>query len=498
MAMDPDIQSLVEEYYRTAVRTPTAENGEQAQSALIVLDSQTGDVLGVAGAVGEKSGNRVQNFATQTRRPPGSVIKPITVYAPALEKGIINWATVYDDVPVNFGNAQNRPWPKNATGVYRGLTNISYAVAQSTNTVAVKVLEDLGLRNSYDYAKNRFHLESMIDTPNVTDCDVAALALGQLNYGVTLREITAAYSVFADGGVYHGWRSYYRVLDKNGEVLLSAPDTSEVVMQAGNAAVMTKLLQRVIRDGTSSSVTLEKLTECAGKTGTTQNDQDRWFIGYTPELICGVWCGYEYPQPLEGSNLCTGIWNRVMNRIVSETGGKKVFDVPSNVVKMTYCKDSGMLMDDACLFDPRGNRSEVGWFVKGNQPHGSCDCHILCYADENGGISHGYCPEDGLIRVGLIRAERRFSMQILVSDAQYVYHGDPRTVAANPNDSQAYFEEMLSDCCGRSYTKTPFNRSCPIHTVPQTEEDSQNELPDEEGEFPTPPFTPWDFPRGEE
>ncbi len=470
LAMDAEIQKLVEEYYRTSVRTPTAENGERAQSALIVLDSRTGDILGVAGAVGEKTANRVQNFATQTLRPPGSVIKPISVYAPALERGMINWATVYDDVPIRFEKAQNQPWPKNATGGYRGLTNVSYAVAQSTNTVAVRVLEQLGLRNSYEFAKKRFHLESMIDTAGVTDCDVAALALGQLNYGVTLREITAAYSVFADGGVYHGWRSYYRVTDAKGEILLSSVPSSEAVISAENAAVMTKLLQRVVTDGTSSSVTLGRITECAGKTGTTQNDYDRWFIGYTPELICGVWCGYEYPQPLEGKNLCTGIWNRVMHQVVEITGGKTVFDVPSNVVKMTYCKDSGKLMDDACLFDPRGDRSEVGWFVMGNDPKGTCDRHVLCECDAEGGISHGYCPQESVKRVGLIRAERYFPMQILVSDAQYVYRGDPQGIAPNPNAGQAYFEQTLTDACGRSHTQTPFNRSCPHHTKPPTEE----------------------------
>ena len=491
LAMDAEIQRMVEDYYRTSVRMPTGENGERAQSALIVIDSRTGDVLGVAGAVGEKTANRVQNFATQTLRPPGSAIKPITVYAPALEEGLINWATVYDDVPVNFGQTQNRPWPKNATGVYRGLTNISYAVAQSTNTVAVKVLQDLGVRKSYDTAKKKFHLESMIDLPNATDCDVAALALGQLNYGVTLREISAAYTVFADGGVYHGYRSYYRVLDQNGEVLLSSPDRSEVVMDAGNAAVMTKLLQRVVKDGTSSAVTLGKLTECAGKTGTTQNDYDRWFIGYTPELICGVWCGYEYPQPLEGKNLCTGIWNGIMHRIVNQTGGKTTFEVPSNVVRMTYCRDSGKLMDDACLFDPRGNRSEIGWFVKGNEPQGSCDRHRLCYADRDGGISHGFCPEECLERVGLISVERHFPMQILVSDAQYVYRGEPKLIQPNPNSGEAYFESALTDFCGRSYTKTPFNHSCQYHTVPEKEE-FEDELPKESEEEPmTLPFFPW-------
>ena len=474
IAMDEEIQKTVEEYYRSAIQTPTGANGERAQSSLIVLDGKTGDVLGVAGGVGKKSGNRIQNFATQTLRPPGSSLKPITVYAPALEKGIINWATVYDDVPVNFGKDEAHPWPKNANGAYRGLTNVSYAVAHSTNTVAVKILEQVGLRQSFEMAKRKFHLENLIDKRGVTDCDVAALALGQLNYGVTLRELTAAYSVFLDAGMYHGWRSYYRVVDSNGEILLASSDVSEVVMREENAAVMTKLLQGVVREGTSSSITLDKIVECAGKTGTTQNDFDRWFVGYTPELICGVWCGYEYPQSLEGSNLCTGIWNRIMHQILP-SDAKKSFDVPSNVVKMSYCKDSGKLMDDACLFDPRGDRTQIGWFSVGNVPSERCDRHVLCEVDEEGGISHGFCPEEALRRVALVRAERSFPIQILVSDAQYVYRGAPSEYMPNSNTGQAYFEGDAQNFCGRSHTELPYNHSCPVHQFPPPDSERRPE-----------------------
>ena len=460
MAMDPEIQRTVEEYYQTSVRLPSNESGVSAQSALIVIDSRTGDILGVAGGAGKKTGNRVQNFATQTKRPPGSSIKPITVYAPALEEGLIDWASVYDDVPVQFGTDGRSPWPKNATNVYRGLTNISYAVAHSTNTVAVRVLEQLGLERSYQWAKSKFHLDSMIER----DCDVAALSLGQLNYGVTLREMTAAYTVFADAGVYHSWRSYFRVLDADGNILLSSPDHSEIVLSSGNAAIMTKLLQGVVESGTSSSITLNGLVECAGKTGTTNNDGDRWFIGYTPECICGVWCGYEYPEPLVGRNLCTQIWNRVMERIVKEKGGKKAFDVPSTVVRVSYCKDSGGLLSDVCTADPRGTRAEVGWFLAGKEPKSPCQCHVLCdYDHEAGGVSHGFCPKDTLSKVALLRVERHFPIEILVSDAQYVYGGDPEEYEPNHNPKQAYFQGGRRDYCGISNAATQYNRSCTQH-----------------------------------
>ncbi|MBQ9806711.1 MAG: transglycosylase domain-containing protein [Clostridia bacterium] len=470
MAIDEEIQSIVEQYYREKIRMPQNAAGESAQSALIVIDSRTGDILGVAGAVGEKKGNRLQNFATQTLRPPGSTIKPISVYAPALEKGIIDWGSVYDDVPTDFDANGRTAWPKNANGLYRGLTGIPYAVAHSTNTVAVRVLEDVGLQESFHYAKERFHLSSLSAEKGKSDCDVAALALGQLQHGVTLRELTTAYTAFADGGVYHPYRSYYRVTDADGRVLLACPDSSETVLSQENAAIMTKLLQGVITEGTSSSVTLQNLTECAGKTGTTNRDCDRWFVGYTPDLICGVWCGYEYPEPMEGKNLSTGIWNAVMREIVLQTDGHRHFEVPSTLVRVSYCVDSGRLPTDACRADARGDRCATGWFVRGKEPQTFCDCHVLCTYDvENGGVSHGFCPEDCTKQISLLRVERHFPKEIYVEDSAYVWRGDPCRMEANPNTAQAYFAKELEDYCGISRRKEPFNRSCTAHPAPETE-----------------------------
>lgn len=464
LAMNPDVQRTVEDYYENAVQTPINENGERAQSALIVMDSRTGDILGVAGAIGKKTGNRVQNFATQTKRPPGSVIKPISVYAPALEEGIINWASVYDDVPVRFEKGGTKAWPRNANGVYRGLTNIPYAVAHSTNTVAVRVLEDVGLSRAFAYAKERFGLTSMVSGSRVSDCDVAALALGQLNYGVTLRELTAAYTVFADGGCRHPWRSFYRVLSSDGEILLANPDRSDVVISEGNAAIMTKLLQGVVESGTSSSITLNRYVECAGKTGTTNQENDRWFVGYTPDMICGVWCGYEYPEPLAGRNICTDIWNRVMSSLWEREGGRRQFSVPTSVFQASYCRDSGKLLTAACSLDARGDRVQQGWFLREQLPTDFCDCHVVCEYDEVcKGISHGFCPAENLKRVALIRVQRSFPMQVLVADAQYVWNGEPTKLSPNTDPSAPYFGNEKGVFRGISNTKTPFHASCGVH-----------------------------------
>jgi len=309
-----------------------------------------------------------------------------------------------------------------------------------------------------------------VDGGGVSDRDLAALALGQLNYGVTLREITTAYTVFADGGVYHPWRSYFRVLDGDGNILLSRADRGEVVLSEENATVMTKLMQGVISQGTSSSIRLSKITECAGKTGTSNDDADRWFIGYTPELICGVWCGYEYPKPLEGKNICTRIWDQVMTSLVEQKGGQTLFESSPHVIKATYCKDSGKLMGEACLCDPRGAREESGWFVRGTVPTETCDCHILCdYDVDVGGISHGNCPADSLEQVGLIRVKRSFPMTVYVRDAQYVWDGDPYSLSPNPDSSKAYFGAKNHGYSGISGVAVPYHRSCPVHLHPPEE-----------------------------
>lgn len=489
MAMDRDIQNIVEEHYRTAVQMPQNAKGESAQSAIIIIDSKTGDILGVAGAVGEKKGNRLQNFATQTRRAPGSTIKPLTVYAPALEEGIINWASVYDDVPIKFDVDGRTFWPKNADNTYRGLTNVAYAVAHSTNTVALRVLADLGLDTSYTYGRDRFHLD-LVSQSGANDRDWAALGLGQLNYGVTLRDLTTAYTAFSDSGVYHPYRSYYRVRDSEGNILLSRADEAERILSPETAAIMTKLLEGVIESGTSSAVTLQNLCACAGKTGTTQNDHDRWFVGYTSSLVCGVWCGYEYPEALIGRNICTNIWNTVMRRIVKERGEKRDFDVPATILQANYCRDSGELLSAACQKDPRGERVQSGWFTASTLPHALCKCHVLAEVCRTGGVCHEYCPEDEREEVGLIQVERHFPKQVRVKDAEYVWRGDPDKIPNNLNTGEAYFAADLPDFCGTSGSGEPYNRSCAVHT--KKNEDLEEEFEEDENLLPM----PWEWNRG--
>ena len=168
-----------------------------------------------------------------------------------------------------------------------------------------------------------------------------------------------------------------------------------------------------------------------------------------------------------------------MTQIVKKKGGRTVFDVPSGVIRASYCKDSGKLLSDACQYDPRGSRAETGWFLRGSEPHEFCDCHVLCdYDAEHGGVSHGHCPEAHLEKVALIRVEREFPAQIRVTDAQYVYRGDPNETPPNPDPKAAYFAALQNGFCGASNAEHPFNRSCPEHGGESGEVDEPQEPPD--------------------
>lgn len=444
--MDPHVQTVMEEVFADDANFPKNTGGIPAESAAVVIDPNTGDLLGVVGARGEKRGNLILNYATQTQRAPGSSIKPLSVYGPALEEGIITYGSVYDDTPLWFNG--NTPYPKNTPDVYRGLTTINSAIERSVNTVAMKVLEDLTLDKSYDYLKNKFGFSYLIDGAEdkegryFTDKGLAALALGQLNYGVTVRDLAAAYTVFPTGGVKYDCNSYLYVYDNSGNLLLSNESNGHIVFSEQTSYIMTKMMQNVVNKGTATSVSLRKQMDVAGKTGTAGNDYDRWFAGFTPYYVGAVWYGYSYPKALTnvGANPSNKIFDLIMTELHKDIladakrGGTplKTFDdlCPADIVKVAYCKDSGKLIGDACRLDPRGDRSDVGYFTTATVPTEYCDCHVVVKYDKStGGVAHEYSNPEDLYDVALIAENKRsFPYQVNIEDAQYVYRNLPHNV----------------------------------------------------------------------
>ena len=477
-AMNYEIQCVLEDYYSNTNNFPSGSFDNAFQSSMIIIDPSTGDILGVAGAIGEKKANRIQNYATQTVRPSGSVIKPLAVYAPAIDMGIITSASVYDDVPLKFylKNGKYTLWPHNSPTVYRGLTNTTAAVRDSVNTVAVNVLEQVGVERAFDLLYNQLNMKSLIleqaveGVGVITDKGIASLALGQQNFGVTVREITGAYTALSNSGVYNEPRSYYKVTDSLGNVLLNKKRTSYSVFSSETAAIMTKMLETVVSSGTAKAVTIDKKVAVAGKTGTTQDNCDKWFIGYTPYFIGGVWCGYEYPQPLNNmdGNPCIDIWDEIMTILHrdNETFNSKSFPLSDNIIKVRCCADSGKRLTAACRADARGDRGVLCYFKKGTEPTDYCDCHVMVSYDIiSGGVAGEYCPEECVSQIGMIQVVRSFPVQVYIADAQYVWRPLKENTDMSTENTVPFFAKIIEwgKYCGLSNVKNQFNRGCAEH-----------------------------------
>lgn len=420
--VDLRIQGIVDEVYSDPDNLPYISNsGQQMQSGMVIIDNQ-GRVVALSGGIGDKTKNRVWSRASATKRPSGSSIKPLSVYAPAVEMGLLNPNTVLDDAP--YQELGGSPWPVNAVGYYKGLDTVKNAVAQSHNTIAVQVLGDyVTPRASYEFLEERFHISSLvlekwINNRKYSDMDLAPLALGGLTNGVSLYEMAAAYATFPSMGRYVPPRTYSKVVDTDGvTVLLDRTGDGEYVLKERTAYYMNSMLQGVVTSGTGRDAAFSGMT-IAGKTGTTTSQKDLWFIGYTPYYTGAVWVGYDRQERLGNighpQNL---LWKKVMSR-VHEGLENRGFPNPSDaqVVTASYCLDSGLIPTELCQQDSRGSRVATGTFLSGDQPTRYCDRHTqvdVCTADpildpetgEATGRYHlagPYCPADTVKTIGVV------------------------------------------------------------------------------------------------
>lgn len=514
-AMDPFIQETVESYYENDSSWERHDESPiQPNCSCVIIDPDTGNVLALVGGRGQKNINLGLNYATQTKRPSGSSIKPLSVYGPALEAGVITYGSVLDDVPIDFGNevvdpetgdiSYTRPngYPSNAPDRYNGLTTVHESVRVSKNTTTWRALDLLGLQNSFDFLTKKLGFTTLVDryvTPSgyvYSDITYAPLSMGEFTYGVTVKEMTAAYQVFANGGIYNDERIVLQILDADGNVVVDNEKKSRIVMSAENAAIMTKILEEVVDSGTASYISLKNTVDCAGKTGTTQSNKDRWFVGYTPYYVCGIWFGYSMPRSLDKYNATSTIpivlWNNIMTKITAEYVAKdrageeelKTFEMPRSVTTATYCKDSGKLMTDACKADPRGSRAEIGYFVKGTEPKDYCDVHVLVdYDSKSPAIAVPTCPKADITQVGLLNVYRQFPVNIYVNDAEYTMQTLPSDYSyENIGFFMPYYQNMLPT---GFYVGKPrnawryYNTACIYHlenpVLPEEDNDSSND-----------------------
>ena len=393
---NPDYQKIAEEvctdtsnlpYTSTYTNSYGDKETEQLQVGMTIVDPYTGYVVAMVGGAGVKQYDRGWNWATSARQC-GSAIKPISVYAPALDDGTINGASSIDDYPVMVLNGS--VYPKNANGRYMGLTPLHTAIARSTNTCAVRVVQEYGTSRSYDFMTNKLGFTTLTSQDAQ---QVGNMGLGGLDRGVTTEEMAAAFAAFANEGIYTAPRTFVRVEDADGNVILENEAKSSVAMKDTTAALMNSLLQEVINGGTGYEGRISGM-HVAGKTGTTNNDQDRYFVGYTPYYSCAVWVGYVHNQRIIASgNPAASMWQKVMSRIHADLADKDFFSC-SGLTYVKVCADSGLLATDNCAEDCRGSRVYSALVAADNAPSAYCNMHTSPIYTVN------FVNDDGTISVG--------------------------------------------------------------------------------------------------
>ena len=312
-AYDARLQTIANEVYADSSFFPAAaSDGTPIQSAMAVVDTNNGAILAMIGGR-DYTVRRGLNRATQMRRQPGSALKPLAVYGPALELGYTT-ASVLLDEKTSFGGYT----PRNAGDRYYGLVTMRTAIRNSLNTTAVRLLEEIGLDASIQYL-NKMGIPTRNSDRNLS------LALGSMTYGVTPVELAAAYVPYAYGGIYHQPYCVERIETVDGSNVYERKDSGKQVLSAQNAFLMTSLLQSVVSSGTGTRM-LAANTPIAGKTGTvsmTGGNRDIWMTAYTPEISVAVWMGYDQ----------TDAKHKISNGI---TGGRNTASLAAAFFKKAY------------------------------------------------------------------------------------------------------------------------------------------------------------------
>ncbi len=367
---NPRVQKALEEVYINTANFPNAGGENGAQSAMVVLDPYTGGIRGIVGGIGKKSGNLVLNRASGTLRQPGSTIKPIAVYAPAIEHGIINAADVYSDKKLSYGE-----WsPQNYDKRFWGPVSVRYALKKSLNTIPVQILEELGPDVSFNHLVNNLKFTSLVRSEErggkvYSDIGLSQLALGGLTDGISLTELAAAYTPFVNRGMHASPVSYMKVEDFDGNELLSNASNVSIALSEETAYITAQMLREVMTSGTGASASFSSSYFTGGKTGTTDSNNDRWFVGFTPYYVCAAWYGYDVPRTIPASgNPCLSVWKKVMTSIHSGLPAKQL-ERPDGVISVSYCTASGRLKGDKC---PDEDITSF-WFTKNNRPGSACN-----------------------------------------------------------------------------------------------------------------------------
>ena len=309
--LDPRIQGYVDAYYSDLSNFETRGSSQQLQSAIVILDPYNGDIVALAGGVGTKTQNFPLNRASDSTRPTGSAIKPLASYAPAVEIGLITPNTLVNDSP-DIRLTGTDWYPHNDSYGYMGIVTIQTALVNSINTVAAQIVDKLTPQYCYDYLVEKLGFTSLVEG---SDNSYAPMALGQQTNGVTVREMAQAYSAFVNDGVFTYGRTYSRITDKFGNPVIDNTSKTVQAFSENTAHVMTYMMKSAVDYGTGGGAALPNMPT-AGKTGTSGDSKDRWFVGCTPYYVAAVWTGYDTPEYINvAGNPCVRTFRTIMTQV---------------------------------------------------------------------------------------------------------------------------------------------------------------------------------------
>ena len=400
--IDVEAQAIMDEIYTNLDQVPDTKSAQQLLSAAVLIDNRTGDIVAVAGSVGEKTTYDATNHATEDDpKQTGSAMKPVAVYGPAFESGLVSPVTCLPDLPLNYDGGTR--FPNNVTRKYNVGNTVFDGIVESNNTISVHTLKTIGLEYAFNFASEKFRIDGLIREQKtesgrtISDIGYAPLGLGALTFGVSVEDMANAYATFPNGGEFREARTYTKVYDSDGNLILDNTQETEQILSEKANKYINYCLRGVVKN--NSAVQL-KATAAAGKTGTTTNSRDRWFCGYTDYYTMAVWCGYKQPEEIKvtsgtGSNPACTMWAKVMKKLHEGKDWKEV-STTSGMKSYTICIDSGGTATDACSADPRANRVQTVYAYSEDKPTKTCDKHIVvdwCTAGE--GAATEYCKLSG-------------------------------------------------------------------------------------------------------
>ena len=370
-AVDLRIQEIVEDVYENRTNFPSeraSSTKDLAQSAMTIMD-YSGRVVAIVGGAGEKTENRSNNRAVSAIRQPGSSIKPISIYAAAIEENYVTWSSKIKNYGITWKGSR---WPNNYggdPGDPNSYVTTQYALSISYNTIPAQILMMMGFKTSYSYLTEKFHISTMND--KIDSSAPSSLATGGTNGGCTTLEMAAAFAAFGNGGKYYEPYCYTKVTDSTGEnILLQKKSEGEQIISPETAYVMNQMLRTVMQGpvGTGRAYNVKGFTSFA-KSGTTTNNYDRWMVAGTPYYISAVWFGYDQNKQVNVSSNPAGmIYKTVMDRVHQNLAAKNFEKHTDKVTQRSYCTISGLLAGDGCT------STASGWYKTSNLPAQCAGC----------------------------------------------------------------------------------------------------------------------------